>query len=250
VREHWDLHAYGSEQLDWPQAVYLRLLRPALAGKRVLELGCGSGYLSGALANSAREVTAVDFSEAMLERARARFGGVGHLQFVHADVLNLDLGQQFDVLCGVMVLHEISSQDYPMLIGVLKRHMAPGSFGWFQENSFFNPGFRFFRTHLVGRFGVPKYGSEHETPFDRTRMAALCDAFRYCERSADAFVLFQLVHGYLIRSWGTRSPFVALDRIITGSPISNRVKLSWTYYQNIYFSDDRLRAGVLGRPGG
>jgi glyoxylase I family protein len=53
-------------------AAVLRQLLPDLAGKDVLELGCGTGKNTPALAARARSVTALDFSEAMLARARTR----------------------------------------------------------------------------------------------------------------------------------------------------------------------------------
>lgn len=78
----------------------------------------------------------------MLQSARSRLHEVANLRFVQGDVLELNLGQQYDVVCGILVLHEIGEPNYPKLIATLKRHMAPDSFGYFQENSFFNPAFR------------------------------------------------------------------------------------------------------------
>ncbi len=65
-------------------------------GLRVLDLGCGTGALLAEI-KPARGV-GVDFSEAMIERARAKHP---HLTFVHGDVEaldGLDLGGPFDVI--------------------------------------------------------------------------------------------------------------------------------------------------------
>jgi SAM-dependent methyltransferase len=45
------------------------------SGPTVLEIGCGSGRVTAALARMGRAVTGVDSSEAMLTRCRARLGG-------------------------------------------------------------------------------------------------------------------------------------------------------------------------------
>ena len=247
MREHWDAHPYGSIELEWPQALYLQILRPALAGKRVLELGCGTGTLSAELASTASHVTAVDFSEAMLRIARDRFGHVPNLEFVAADLRELALDGRFDVVCGVMVLHEVPQADYPALIESLKRHMAAESFGWFQENSFFNPGFRLFRRNLVGRHGIPKMGSYDETPFDAPRMKALCRAFRFCARSAESFALFRLINTYIIRSTAWERPLDKLDRRISTGPLPQVVRRNLSYLQHIYFSDSGVRSTFFER---
>lgn len=73
--------ANATRDLD---AIVLRELLPVLHGKDVLELGCGTGKNTPALVPGARSVTAVDFSDAMLARARAR--GLGGVTFVRHDL--------------------------------------------------------------------------------------------------------------------------------------------------------------------
>lgn len=99
---------------------------------------------------------------------------------------------------------------------------------------------------MVGRYGIPKLGSDEERPFDRPRMAALCRAFRYSQRSGDSFVLFQMIHDYLFRSRKTRQTFVSVDKIITDSPLPEAIRRNFTYYQGVYFSDYRPSSGFLG----
>jgi SAM-dependent methyltransferase len=202
--------------------------------------------LSTQLAETAASVTAIDFSDAMLEAARARFAHQRNLKFVSADILELELGERFDVVCGLAMLHEINARDYPRLIGSLKRHMAGESFGWFQENSFFNPIFRLFRRHLVGRYGVPKFGSDHETPFDTERLGLLRQNFRYCQRSGEAFVLFQRVHDYVIRSRRFGPAFNRFDERISSWPLPDALKRNFSYFQHIYFSDSGSRLKEMG----
>ena len=70
---------YDRLRPGYPDAVLDAMLAP-LAGSaptlRAIDLGAGTGKLSGALAERGLEVTAVDTSEAMLEVARARGGTI------------------------------------------------------------------------------------------------------------------------------------------------------------------------------
>lgn len=56
---------------EWPG---VRETLPELAGKRVLDAGCGSGHYSAWLADQGAAVVGVDASEAMVSEARERHG--------------------------------------------------------------------------------------------------------------------------------------------------------------------------------
>ena len=60
---------------EWP---VLRGMLPELAGKRVLDLGCGFGWFCRfAAGEGAAEIVGVDVSERMLARARAETSAAG-----------------------------------------------------------------------------------------------------------------------------------------------------------------------------
>src|SRR5262249_20788728 len=73
----------------------------------VLEVGCGVGRWSRVLARSGASVVGVDLASTMIAEARrrARADGVSDCcEFVTADVADLDLGVQFDLIVCVTVL--------------------------------------------------------------------------------------------------------------------------------------------------
>jgi len=96
-------------------------LRPGLD---VLEIGCGTGQITGWLAESVRpgRVVAVDFSPAMLERARAR---VVNAEFQLLDICGAQpLGARFDlVLCFQAFPH---FRDREAALRQIARGLRPG----------------------------------------------------------------------------------------------------------------------------
>lgn len=66
-------------------ASVLRQADLALTGRDVIEIGCGTGFNTAWLAGEASRITALDFSEGMLQRARARLGDP-HVQWLRHDI--------------------------------------------------------------------------------------------------------------------------------------------------------------------
>jgi ubiquinone/menaquinone biosynthesis C-methylase UbiE len=72
--------ADGEEARAWQALIGAAL--GELQGKRVLDLGCGTGEVSRMLRALGADVTGVDLSEAMLERARRKLGGPNHRAYL------------------------------------------------------------------------------------------------------------------------------------------------------------------------
>ncbi len=83
-----------------------------LRGRRVLDLGCGSGELSTQLAAMGARVTGVDLSPELIAvaRTRAELDGVaGSTEFLVADVEAAGVpGSGYDVVVAWQVLHHVS----------------------------------------------------------------------------------------------------------------------------------------------
>lgn len=93
---------------EWP--AFQRLL-PSLAGKRVLDLGCGLGNLAReARARGAREVVGVDLSERMLAEARARNADPGIIYLRSSLEAFEPEAAAFDVVLSTLALHYVA--DY------------------------------------------------------------------------------------------------------------------------------------------
>lgn len=83
-------------------------LTGAVVGKRVIDIGCGTGRHAIRLARAGADVVGVDFSEGMLERARSKAGNTG-VRFVRHDIgTALPFGSaSFDVVMCCLVMDHI-----------------------------------------------------------------------------------------------------------------------------------------------
>ena len=126
IARFYDLDLEG---FDADLALYLALAERAAArdGREdVLELGCGTGRVAGALAGAGFGVVGVDYSAAMIEAARARTEDLP-VRLVEGDMRSLALGEGFGLvlvpLGGLQHLETI--EDLAAAFATVAVHLAP-----------------------------------------------------------------------------------------------------------------------------
>jgi 2-polyprenyl-3-methyl-5-hydroxy-6-metoxy-1,4-benzoquinol methylase len=198
-----------------------------LDGARVLDFACGTGVTSAWLADRGAQVTGIDLSPQSTARAADFCRAVG------ADVTFLagpleaqhDLGT-FDRIVGRFALHHI---DVVAVAPVLAAHLRPGGVAAFVETMDSNPLLRLARRHLVGRFGIPRFGTLDEHPLTRTDIEVLKGSFGELEIRVPQLTFFRIFDRQVLRFRSTRASRVlgALDDLLL-----TRLHLdSWSYHQ-------------------
>ena len=101
--------------------------RAPVAGRRVLDVGCGGGILSEALAQRGAVVTGIDMGEAPLAVARLHLHESGlDIEYRHVDAAELAAGQPsgYDVVTCLEVLEHVP--DPAALVQACARLVRPG----------------------------------------------------------------------------------------------------------------------------
>lgn len=102
------------------------------AGRRVLEIGCGTGTLALLLAQQGSQVTAVDGSEAMLAEARRKATAAGleeAIQFRRMDVTQLSdhfEAGTFDTITSTLLFSELPPEVRRYVLEEAARLLKPG----------------------------------------------------------------------------------------------------------------------------
>jgi len=125
--------SYRTGDTPWdsgvPSAELVRVLDAGLLpGKTVLEIGCGTGTNAIAFARRGYRVTAVDYVEAAVRRARekARKAGI-EIDFRVGDATRMDLGGPYDVVFDRGVYHGIRNGNLPGFLKMLERVTRKGT---------------------------------------------------------------------------------------------------------------------------
>lgn len=119
-------HEQWSLLQDNDLSLFLHWIHPMtledFRGKTVLEAGCGGGQHTAFMAEHARSVTAVDLNTVDLARERTK--DFSNVRFVEADVAAMELGEEFDVVLSIGVVHH--TDDPEATVKNLVNHLKPG----------------------------------------------------------------------------------------------------------------------------
>jgi SAM-dependent methyltransferase len=91
----------------------------AIAGRRILDLGCGDGVLTARMIEAGASVLGVDASPSMVEAAKAR-----GIDAIVADAADLSFEKKFDAVVSNAALHWMSDQK--AVVGNVYRALRPG----------------------------------------------------------------------------------------------------------------------------
>ena len=127
--ETWDKAADFWRTLPiptWEDDEFLQLIAKHHAidsTSSVLDIGCGSGIYSFALAKRAKHVVGIDISSKMIEAANDRKEelGIENVQFIHDDFLAHAFTERFDVVIAHMTPAMRDGEGFRKMLALTKR---------------------------------------------------------------------------------------------------------------------------------
>jgi SAM-dependent methyltransferase len=165
-----------------------------VAGKRVVDFGCGSGANTALLAGRGAHVWAIDISEDLLRLGRRRLSVSGRADgatFIAGSAHDLPLpDNSIDVVFGIAILHHL---DLELVSREVRRVLTPGGRAIFQEPVRNSAVIRFVRSLIP-------YRAPDISPYERPLTDAELDRFAaaFQSRTVRAFGLPHVQIGPLL----------------------------------------------------
>ncbi|HWH12287.1 MAG TPA: class I SAM-dependent methyltransferase [Solirubrobacteraceae bacterium] len=133
---YYDRFTADYEYDGWLAQIDDRARALGVFGRRVLDVGCGTGKSFAPLLARGYEVTACDISPEMVEEARAKFGGEADEIFV-ADMRDLPAGGPFDLVTCIDdgINYLLTDEDLVAAFRGVADVLAPGGVYAFDVNS-------------------------------------------------------------------------------------------------------------------
>lgn len=121
-RDQWDSGLYDDRHsFVWKKSADLIELAGIQQGERVLDLGCGTGHLTAAIAERGADVVGLDASPSMIAQARQNYP---KLRFVLSDAREFRFDERFDCVFSNAALHWIS--DAGRVVECVAGALKPG----------------------------------------------------------------------------------------------------------------------------
>ena len=168
------LHEINPLRLDYIDA------RAKLAGKEVLDVGCGGGILAEAMAERGTRVTGIDMAERPLKVAQLHLYESGRdvdYRLISAEALAEEAPERFDVVTCMELLEHVP--DPASTVAACARLLRPGGFAFFSTISR-NPKaylFAILAAEYVLRL-LPRGTHDYAKFIRPSELAAMCRASR------------------------------------------------------------------------
>lgn len=193
TKEYFDYYDRLREANESVEFSYALHEYRAFAGKKVLDVGCGNGYVLSRYALEGADVTGVDITPTGIELTRRRFdlmGLEGDFRVANAEQLPFD-DETFDCVCSMGVLHH--TPDAQRAVDEIHRVLKPGGLlivmFYHRDSSLYRLRFRLERLRtgksleqLVNE--VDGFGNPKGDVYSRDELRRLLDGFEELEMFA------------------------------------------------------------------
>ncbi len=163
----------------WLSELLPALERHGLRGRRLLDVGCGTGKSFMPMLARGWQVTGCDISASMLELAREKAGQAAELSA--ADMRELPLFGEFDLVWALddAVNYLLSAEELERALGGMRRNLAPTGLLLFDVNTLLAYRTFFAETEVVERGGRRLVWRGQAAP--DTPPGSICEAHLFLE---------------------------------------------------------------------
>jgi SAM-dependent methyltransferase len=165
-------------------------------GDPVLELGCGTGRITMALAEAGKRITGLDLSERMLERAVKKRGALRveareRVHLIQGNMAGFDLGEKFRLVIIPFrpFQHLLEVHQQVNCLECVRKHLAPG--GRLILDVFQTDAERMHDPVHMREVQVTEYNT---TDGRRVRISERVAAFHRAEQINDVEMIFSIKH--------------------------------------------------------
>ncbi|MFC1802672.1 class I SAM-dependent methyltransferase [Thermoproteota archaeon] len=136
AKEYEEIYEWRSTSRQKEQELLGSKLNKTFKDRRVLDIGCGTGYWTQRISETAESIVGIDINEAVLEIARSKKYGCP-AEYRVMDAYNMDFGEtKFNGAIASFMLSHVLKQDIPSWIEHIHSVFEPGAHVFIADNNY------------------------------------------------------------------------------------------------------------------
>ena len=206
--------------------------------KKILDVGCGTGYFSYKAAKKGADVLGIDFSTEAIEIAQSKYQH-SHLKYQQMDVKKIE--GKYDVIVSIGTLEHM---DNPLqILKLFKRHLNPKGKIIITSPNWTNPrGYMLMTLWLLFDAPITLADLHYQTPIDFQKYSDNLD-MKLKWRTIDK----SWAHGdILIQDFQKRLPNVLKDANLPNNPKNIKIFIKWIKDNVLPFENSLPQSGATG----
>ena len=135
AKEYEEIYEWRDPQRQEEQELMESELKKAFKGRRLLDIGCGTGYWTQRISTVAKSILGIDINEAVLEVARSKEYGCP-TEYRVMDAYNMKLESKYDGVLASFMLSHVLKQDIPGWLNHIHSVLEPGASVFIADNTY------------------------------------------------------------------------------------------------------------------
>ncbi|TRO50589.1 class I SAM-dependent methyltransferase [Candidatus Bathyarchaeota archaeon] len=135
AKEYEEIYEWRDPQRQEEQEHMASELKKAFKGRRLLDIGCGTGYWTQRISTVAKSILGIDINEAVLEIARSKEYACP-TEYRVMDAYNMKLEKKYDGVLASFMLSHVLKQDIPSWLKHIHNVLEPGASVFIADNTY------------------------------------------------------------------------------------------------------------------
>ena len=129
-------HFYAKPEYREDVAAIASELSQIFSSKKVLEIACGTGYWTDAIARVADHVTAIDINDSVLDIAQKKLRNTSNVTFALKDLYEMEPTDKYDALFAGLIWSHIGKEKLFFFLDQIMSLVHPGGTVFFLDQRF------------------------------------------------------------------------------------------------------------------
>lgn len=135
AKEYEEIYEWRDPHRQEEQDLMEKTLKEVFKDRRVLDIGCGTGYWTQRISDTAENIVGIDINETVLEIARRKEYGCP-TEYKVMDAYDMDFSEKFTGTLATFMLSHVPREDISSWLEHVHRFLEPGAMVFIADNTY------------------------------------------------------------------------------------------------------------------